>query len=205
MSVLEQVNQHIDKENKFYDGEYLNRSTDLLYGKFDYEQVALELHPLRKEQLGKMEFRGRVIFDSTVKGQYGADIKQRKTFNINCYKARQCATNFVGKEHMLLPWFDGEFYTSGHFHPYYKDISLLLEQSLIDDTELIDKVWWSLLHDNKNDFKPTDFGLLVLMIHNNEFIATVKYNGFEWQTKLLWDTDRHILKSSTVSRKICKL
>lgn len=204
MSVVEQVNQHIDKENKFYDGEYLNRSTVLLNAGFDYDSVALELHPLRKAQLGKIEFRGRVIFNSKVASQYGAEIRERRSFNINCYKARQCGVNFVGEEHKLLPWFDGQFYTSGHNHPYYKDISLLLEQSLIDDTNLVDKIWWSLLLDNKNNYKPTDFGLLVLMIDNNDFIATVKYNGFDWQSKLLWDNDRQILKSSTVSRKICK-
>ena len=198
------VNDFRNSLNSDYKGEYLNRSEHLLKVGFDYDSVTSYIKPLPPKTLGEVEFNGSLIFTKSVKSQYGSPVKTNKTLNFNFFKAKQSGCNFGSErvEKKLLPFNDGEFESSGHFHPFYKSVSDLLEETLIDNREA--KLWWSLLLDYEQDFRPVDFGLAVLAVVDNQFNLFVRHNAFEWQTTLNWNDDLEQLEKKTQSKKVCK-
>jgi hypothetical protein len=199
------LNQYRNQLDKGYDGEYLNRSEHLLNSGYQYDSVSIQIKPLAKKELGDIEFNGNITFKTEAKSQYGASVVKKQVLNLNLLPAKQSGCNFGSDrvEKKLLPYYDGKFESSGHFHPFYKSVSDLLEETLIDNTDMKDKVWWSLLFDYRNDFRPVDFGLLVMYIEDGKFNAFVKYNAFEWDTQLNWNEDLECLEKSTRSKKIC--
>ena len=203
-----------------YKGEYLNRSEHLLNSGFHYDAVSTHIKPLSPGTLGEVEFNGSVIFTKSVKSQYGVPVRTNKALNFNFFKAKQSGCNFGSDrvEKKLLPFFDGKFESSGHFHPFYKEVSDVLEETLIDEYKdgLIPnpiypksdqrdgKLWWSLLLDHEQGFRPVDFGLAVLAVVDNQFNLFLKHNAFEWQTTLNWNNDLQQLEKKTQSKKICQ-
>lgn len=187
-----------------YKGQYLNRSEHLLSQGFDYGSVSAVIRPVPPKTLGDVEFNGSVIFSTITKSQYGAPVTTNRSFNFNFFKAKQSGCNFGSDrvEKKLLPFINGKFESSGHFHPFYKSVSDLLEETLINDSET--NLWWSLLLDYQQDFRPTDFGLAVLAVVDNQLNLFVRYNAFEWQTALNWNDDLQQLEKKTTSRKICQ-
>lgn len=190
--------------NSDYEGQYLNRSEHLLTTGFDYDSVSSYIKPIPPKTIGEVEFNGSIIFSKIIKSQYGAPVRTNKTLNFNFFKAKQSGCNFGSErvEKKLLPFNDGKFESSGHFHPFYKSVSDLLEETLIDDREA--KLWWSLLLDHEQNFRPVDFGLAVLAVVDNQFNLFLRHNAFEWQTILNWNDDLQQLEKKTQSKKICK-
>ena len=206
LATEEILNQYRNQLNDGYDGEYLNRSSHRLTQGFDYDSVSVQINPLAKQELGEIEFNGNITFKTIGKSQYGADITKKEILNLNLFTAKQSASNFGSDrvEKKLLPYYDGKFETSGHFHPFYKSVSDLLEETMIDNPQMKNKIWWSLLHDYRNEFKPVDFGLLVMYIEDEKFNMVVRYNSFEWDTQLNWNEDLHCLEKTTRNTKVCK-
>ena len=219
VATLDTVNDYRKQLEVDYKGQYLNRSEHLLTSGFDYDSVSVVIKPLSKATLGDIEFNGNIIFSSVVKSQYGADVKTHKSLNFNFFIAKQSSCNFGSDrvEKKLLPFIDGKYESSGHFHPFYKSVSDVLEETLIDEyqtntrcpiypnlDERNTKLWWSLLLDYEQTFRPVDFGLAVLAIVDKQFQLYIKYNAFEWQTSLNWNEDLQQLEKKTKSKKICK-
>ena len=214
------INDFRNSLNNDYAGEYLNRSEHLLKADFHYDSVSTYIKPLPPKTLGEVEFNGSIIFTTSVKSQYGLPVKTNKALNFNFFKAKQSGCNFGSDrvEKKLLPFIDGKFESSGHFHPFYKSVSDVLEEMLIDEYKdsLIPnpiypkadqrdaKLWWSLLLDHEQAFRPVDFGLAVLAVVDNQFNFFVRHNAFEWQTTLNWNDDLQQLEKKTQSRKICQ-
>lgn len=204
VATLDIVNDYRKALEVDYKGQYLNRSEHLLTLGFDYDSVSAVIKPLSKATLGDVEFNGSIIFSSSVKSQYGSDVKTHKSLNFNFFVAKQSACNFGSErvEKKLLPFIDDKFESSGHFHPFYKSVSDVLEETLIDERDTT--LWWSLLLDHEQAFRPVDFGLAVLAIVDKQFQLYIKYNAFEWQTSLNWNDDLQQLEKKTQSKKICQ-
>ena len=205
LATEEIINLYQKELNADYTGEYLNRSEHLLESGYDYSKVEVSLKPLRKGTIKDVDFNGRVHFTEIAKSQYGAPVEKTKLMFLDFMEAKTSDFNFGGPklEKKLIPYCDGPHETSGHNHPYYREISMELEQAMIDDTSMSGKIWWSLLKDRDNSFSPTDFGLAVLVIDTSVDLY-IRYNSFQWQTTLNWDSDLEKMHKTTVSKKICK-
>ena len=206
LATEEILNQYRNQLNEGYDGEYLNRSQHLLDSGYEYDSVSIKINPLAQQELGDIEFNGNITFKTVGKSQYSADITKKEILNVNLFQAKQSACNFGSDrvEKKLLPYYDGKFETSGHLHPFYKKVSDLLEQTMIDNPQMKDKIWWSLLHDYRNHFKPVDFGFIVMYIEDQKFNILARYNSFEWETQLNWNEDLYCLEKTTRSKRVCE-
>lgn len=191
--------------NADYEGEYLNRSERMLISKFNYSKVSVELKPLTDGTIKNVDFNGKIQFTEIIPQQYGGSKYVTRSFYMDMIEAKQSGCNFGSDrvEKKLLPYFDGKFESSGHFHPFYKEVSDVLETTLIHQPELRGKIWWSLLKDPNNGYYPTDFGLAVL-VFNDTIDLHIQYNSFEWSTQLNWNEDLKVLHKETESRKICQ-
>ena len=201
--ILERFRAELDRG---YSGEYLNRSEPQLTGGFDYESVALRINPLSKHELGEIEFNGNVTFETRGLSQYGGERSNKSRLNLNLFAAKQSGCNFGSDrvKRKLLPWYSGKFEHSGHYHPFYRDVSDSLEKHMIDNPEMRNKIWWSLLADHRRDFAPVDFGLLVMFIEDERFHILLRYNSFEWCTTLNWNQDLQCLEKTTQNKRITK-
>jgi len=201
--ILEQYRAELDKG---YSGDYINRSIPALTGTFDYESVSIYINPLSKVELGDIEFNGNVTFKTKGLGQYGGERTNKRILNLNLFAAKQSGCNF-GSDRVkkkLLPWNSGKFESSGHYHPFYRDVSDSLENHMINNPEMKNKIWWSLLSDYRRDFAPVDFGLLVMFIEDERFNVLLRYNSFEWCTQLNWNQDTECLEKTTRNKRVTR-
>ena len=201
--ILERYRAELDRG---YSGDYINRSIPALTGGFDYESVSLRINPLSKHELGEIEFNGNVTFETRGLSQYGGARTNKCRLNLNLFAAKQSGCNFGSDrvKRKLLPWNSGKFERSGHYHPFYRDVSDSLENHMIDNPEMKNKIWWSLLSDYRRDFAPVDFGLLVMFIEDERFHILLRYNSFEWCTTLNWNQDTECLEKTTQNKRITK-
>lgn len=191
--------------NADYNGQYLNRSEHMLNAKFDYTRVSVEVEPLAKDTIKNVDFTGRITFTTVIPQQYGGNTYENQTLYLDFLEAKQSGCNFGSDrvEKKLLPFMDGKFESSGHFHPFYKSVSDALEETLIDDASKRGKMWWSLLKSPKQAYNPVDFGLAVLQV-DKTIDLYIRYNAFEWRTELNWNDDLQKLYKQTQSKKIVK-
>lgn len=158
MNTIEEYKKQLKDET--YDYDFLNEKT--LSSSYNYREFDV------KVVSHKEDFKASIRF----KTEYEMITLNSDLIPIN---------NGKSFAHKGLPlWDDGKFVSDGYKHPFYKDVEdMFLDAIIIDRSIKREECLVGLLNNWKNDWKPEDFGLMVMFVKDGVMKGFVKYNSFQ--------------------------